>query len=120
MRSRRRRRSPPRSHAMRRSPPKVTRSSWRRSPAALRRRAKPSALARIVHGTTVATNTALERDGARLAVLVTAGHKDVLVVGRGNRTAMYDIKARPPDLLVPRSRCIEVHERMRVDGSVAR
>jgi N-methylhydantoinase A len=82
--------------------------------------AEPSALERIVHGTTIATNTALERDGARLAVLVTAGHKDVLVVGRGNRTAMYDIKARPPDLLVPRSRCIEVHERMRVDGSVAR
>jgi len=82
--------------------------------------AEPSALERIVHGTTVATNTALERDGARLAVLITAGHKDVLVVGRGNRTAMYDIKARPPDLLVPRSRCLEVHERMRVDGSVAR
>jgi N-methylhydantoinase A len=33
--------------------------------------AEPSALERIVHGTTVATNTALERDGARLAVLVT-------------------------------------------------
>ena len=82
--------------------------------------AEPHALARIVHGTTVATNTALVRDGARLAVLVTAGHKDVLVVGRGNRTAMYDIKARPPDLLVPRSRCIEVYERMRVDGSVAK
>jgi N-methylhydantoinase A len=31
-------------------------------------------LERMVHGTTVATNTALERDGARLAVLVTAGH----------------------------------------------
>src|SRR5262249_38452210 len=82
--------------------------------------AEPGALHCIVHGTTVATNTALERDGARLAVLVTAGPKGVLVVGRGNRTAMYDIKARPPDLLVPRSRCIEVHERMRVDGSVAR
>src|SRR5260370_10542769 len=81
---------------------------------------EPSALQRIVHGTTVATNTALERDGARLVVLVTAGHKDVLVVGRGNRTAMSDINARPPVLLVPRSRCIEVPERMRVDGSVAR
>ena len=72
----------------------------------------------IVHGTTVATNTALERSGARLAVLVTAGHKDVLVVGRGNRMAMYNIKAPPPRPLVPRSQCIEVRERLRVDGSV--
>ena len=51
-------------------------------------------LERIVHGTTVATNTALEGNGARLAVLVTAGHRDVLVVGRGNRLAMYNIKAQ--------------------------
>jgi N-methylhydantoinase A len=75
-------------------------------------------LERMVHGTTVATNTALERDGARLAVLVTAGHKDVLVVGRGNRMAMYNIKAPPIRPLVPRSRCIEVRERVRFDGSV--
>jgi N-methylhydantoinase A len=77
-------------------------------------------LQRIVHGTTVATNTALERDGAHLAVLVTAGHKDVLVVGRGNRMAMYNIKAPPPRLLVPRSQCVEIDERMRADGSVAK
>ena len=77
-------------------------------------------LGRMVHGTTVATNTALERDGARLAVLVTAGHKDVLVVGRGNRMAMYNIKAPPIRPLVPRSQCIEVQERLRVDGSVVR
>ena len=75
-------------------------------------------LERVVHGTTVATNTALEGDGARLAVLLTAGHKDVLVVGRGNRMAMYNIKARPLRPLVPRSQCIEVRERLRVDGSV--
>lgn len=79
-----------------------------------------SKLARMVHGTTVATNTALERDGARLAVLITAGHKDVLVVGRGNRMAMYNIKAPPVRPLVPRSQCIEVSERLRVDGSVVR
>jgi len=77
-----------------------------------------SRLERMVHGTTVATNTALERDGARLAILVTAGHKDVLVVGRGNRMAMYNIKAPPLRPLVPRSQCIEVRERVGVDGSV--
>ena len=77
------------------------------------------ALERIVHGTTVATNTALEGDGARLAVLTTEGHRDVLVVGRGNRMAIYNIKARPNRPLVPRSRCVEVRERLGVDGSVA-
>ena len=51
---------------------------------------------------------------------MTAGHRDVLVVGRGNRLAMYNIKARPLHPLVPRSQCIEVHERLRVDGSVLR
>jgi N-methylhydantoinase A len=75
-------------------------------------------LQRVVHGTTVATNTALEGTGARLAVLLTAGHRDVLVVGRGNRMAMYNIKARPLRPLVPRSQCLEVRERLRVDGSV--
>jgi N-methylhydantoinase A len=76
--------------------------------------------ARVAHGTTVATNTALERSGARLAILVTAGHRDVLVVGRGNRMAMYNIKAHPLEPLVPRSRCIEVNERLAVDGTVLR
>ena len=76
-------------------------------------------LERIVHGTTVATNTALEGDGARLAVLTTEGHRDVLVVGRGNRMAIYNIKAPPNRPLVPRSRCYEVRERLRVDGAVS-
>jgi N-methylhydantoinase A len=79
---------------------------------------EPARLERFVHGTTVATNTALEGDGARLAVLVTAGHRDVLVVGRGNRMAMYNIKAPPNRPLVPRSRCFEVRERIRADGSI--
>lgn len=80
---------------------------------------EPGILDRIVHGTTVATNTALEGDGARLAVLATEGHRDVLVVGRGNRMAMYNIKARPNRPLVPRSRCYEVRERLRPDGAVS-
>ena len=77
-------------------------------------------LERFVHGTTVATNTALERDGASLAVLTTAGHKDVLIVGRGNRMAMYNIKAPPIRPLLLRSRCFDVDERMMADGTVLR
>lgn len=77
-------------------------------------------LERFVHGTTVATNTALERDGASLAILTTKGHKDVLIVGRGNRMAMYNIKAPPIQPLLSRSRCLEVDERMKADGTVLR
>jgi N-methylhydantoinase A len=81
-----------------------------------RARLDARAIARFVHGTTVATNTALERNGARMAVLVTAGHRDVLIVGRGNRTVMYDIKARGPEPIVRRDHLIEVDERMGADG----
>jgi N-methylhydantoinase A len=80
----------------------------------------PPSLDRFIHGTTVATNTALERNGASLAVLTTAGHKDVLIAGRGNRMAMYNIKAPPNRPLLPRSRCIEIGERMLADGTVLR
>ncbi|NKB57667.1 MAG: hydantoinase/oxoprolinase family protein [Alphaproteobacteria bacterium] len=77
----------------------------------------PSAeIAGITHGMTVATNTALEMNGARLGVITTRGFRDVLVVGRGNRTKLYDIKAVRPPALVPRSRILEVDERLTATG----
>jgi N-methylhydantoinase A len=75
---------------------------------------------RIAHGTTVATNTALERSGARTAVVTTRGFRDVLEVGRGNRTVLYDIKATRPPALVPRRLRLEVDERTLFDGTVLR
>ena len=75
---------------------------------------------KVAHGTTVATNTALERTGARTAVLTTRGFRDVLEVGRGNRTVLYDIKATRPPTLVPRSLRFEVGERTLHDGTVLR
>ena len=77
-----------------------------------------AALGRLAHGSTVATNTLLERNGARLAALTTEGFRDVLVVGRGNRTALYDIKARRAPPLLARSAIHEVQERARHDGTV--
>ncbi|MBI1735317.1 MAG: hydantoinase/oxoprolinase family protein [Candidatus Rokubacteria bacterium] len=77
-------------------------------------------VAKLAHGTTIATNTVLERNGARTAVLVTRGFRDVLEVGRGNRVVLYNIKATRPPFLVPRSLCLEVDERTRFDGTVAR
>lgn len=73
---------------------------------------------RFRHGATVATNTALERAGAALGVITTAGYRDVLIVGKGNRTRLYDIKATRPPGLVRRSRVLEVAERTAADGSI--
>jgi len=77
-----------------------------------------SAVTRLRHGATVATNTAIERAGAVLGVITTAGFRDVLVVGRGHRERLYDIKATRPAGLVRRSRILEVAERMGADGAV--
>lgn len=77
-----------------------------------------AAVAKFAHGTTVATNTMLEYKGARTAVITTRGFRDVLEVGRGNRTRMYDITATRPAPLVPRSRIREIDERTLFDGTI--
>lgn len=81
--------------------------------AALLQRAK-----RIVHGTTVATNALLERKGAKVALLTTEGHRDVLEMREGLKGDRYDLRTPPPELLVPRQLRIGVRERIRADGSV--
>ena len=63
----------------------------------------PDAIARFVHGTTIATNAVLERKGARIGLITTAGFKDVLEIGRQMRRAMYDLVLKPetPVFLAP-------------------
>ena len=58
---------------------------------------------RLMHGTTVATNAVLEGKGARVGMLVTAGFRDVLEIGRGERTKLYDFKLLKHPPLVPRA-----------------
>src|SRR5437588_12521150 len=72
----------------------------------------------VAHGTTVATNTVLERKGARTVLLTTAGFEDVLEIRRQNRPAIYDLFARWPDPLVPRDRRVAVAERLDWTGTV--
>lgn len=76
------------------------------------------ALDRVMHGTTVATNAVLEGKGGRVGMLVTAGFRDVLEIGRGERTKLYDLKLLKQPPLVPRSARFEVVERTRADGSI--
>ena len=74
----------------------------------------PHTIDRFTHGTTVATNTVLERKGARVAMLTTAGFRDLLEIGRTNRTKVYDMKLMKPAPLVPRGLRFEVAQRTHV------
>src|SRR5215218_8402048 len=73
---------------------------------------------RIVHGTTVATNALLERKGARIGLLTTAGHRDVIEMREGLKPERYDLRLPAPEPLVPRHLRLGVAERLRPDGSV--
>jgi N-methylhydantoinase A len=72
----------------------------------------------FVHGSTVAINTVLEQKGARTALIVTKGTRDVYKIGRGNRPDAYDIWFRRPEPLVPRHLTFEIEERMLATGEV--
>jgi N-methylhydantoinase A/oxoprolinase/acetone carboxylase beta subunit len=65
--------------------------------------AQVGAVVRLHHGTTVATNALLERRGAVVALVTTAGHEDVLEIARQDRPSLYDIFADRPEPLVPRA-----------------
>jgi 5-oxoprolinase (ATP-hydrolysing)/N-methylhydantoinase A len=70
----------------------------------------------IVHGTTLVTNALIERRGASLGLITTAGFRDILEMGTEQRYDIYDLFLRFPDPLVPRRRRLEVPERMDRDG----
>lgn len=72
----------------------------------------------IVHGTTVATNALLERKGALVGLLTTAGHRDVLEMREGLKPERYNLLLPPPEPLVPRNLRRGVRERIGYDGSV--
>ncbi len=72
----------------------------------------------LIHGTTIATNALLERRGAVTALLTTAGFADVLVIGRGIRSALYDLHPQPAPPIVPAHLRREVAERIAADGSI--
>jgi N-methylhydantoinase A len=74
----------------------------------------------VLHGTTVSTNTVIERSGACVALLTTRGFKDLLELARlrlRQPLNLFETRTRP---LVPRHLVYEIDERMLADGSVDR
>src|SRR3954451_22589556 len=72
------------------------------------------------HGTTVPTNALLERKGARVAFVTTAGFEDTLAIGRQARPDLYDWNKHRPEPLVPRERCFGGPERIGSSGLLVR
>ncbi len=66
----------------------------------------------LVHGTTIATNALLERQGARVALVTTRGFEDLLWLRRQDRVALYDLTRDHPRPLVARRDVVGVAERM--------
>ena len=78
----------------------------------------PEEVGRILHATTVATNTVLESKGARTALVTTQGFRDILEIARQRRPSLYnlqEVKAKP---LIPRRLSFEVNERLAWNGDV--
>jgi len=74
----------------------------------------------LLHGTTVGTNTLLQRKGARVALVTTAGFEDVIEIGRQARPKLYDFFFDRVEPLVPRDLRFGVNERVSSDGEILR
>ena len=70
----------------------------------------------IIHGTTLATNALIAREGARMAFITTEGFRDVIEMRTESRFEQYDINIRLPAPLVARRDRFTLAERMDVEG----
>lgn len=77
-------------------------------------------ITRLAHGTTVATNAILEKKGAKIGILTTKGFRDVLIIGRGTRSILYNVHfdSETPGFLCPRERIMEIGERVDAQGQI--
>lgn len=75
-------------------------------------------ISRLVHGTTVATNTVLTREGARVGLLTTHGFRDVLAIAHQARPAIYDDRVHRVAPLIEDDFIVEIDERIDADGKI--
>jgi len=79
---------------------------------------QPAEVGLIIHGTTLATNALIQRNGARTALLTTAGHRDALEMAHEDRFEQYDVMIDRPRPLVPRYLRLPIRERLDCEGRV--
>src|SRR5437764_15004155 len=84
---------------------------------ALKKIGIPGALV-LLHGTTVGTNTLLQRKGARVALLTTSGFEDAIEIGRQARPKLYDFFFDRIEPLVPKELRFGINERTAADGEI--
>ncbi|NUQ29056.1 MAG: hydantoinase/oxoprolinase family protein [Acidobacteriaceae bacterium] len=87
---------------------------------AVKQVAESPAVPEVRHGTTVGTNAMLERKGARVAFVTTAGFEDTIAIGRQARTSLYDWFRSPLPPVVPKELRFGVDERVTAEGLVLR
>src|SRR5258706_5735437 len=75
-------------------------------------------LEEVLHGSTIAINTVLERKGARTALITTRGFRDTYAIGRGNRIEAFNLFFHRPKPLIARELTFEVTERVNAKGEV--
>src|SRR6185312_15012633 len=78
------------------------------------------AIDELIHGSTIAINTLIERTGAKTGLIVTSGTRDVYIIGRGNRPEAYNLFFHRHRPLVPRHLSCEVEERLTSAGEIFR
>src|ERR1700704_4823996 len=76
------------------------------------------AIDELIHGSTIAINTLIERKGAKTGLIVTRGTRDIYIIGRGNRPEAYNLLFHKHRPLVSRRLTREVDERMLASGEV--
>ncbi len=77
-------------------------------------------IGRLAHGTTVATNALIQRQGGRIALIVTRGFRDLIEIGRQIRPRLFDLQTDNPPPLVAREDRIEIDERITTGGVVVK
>src|SRR2546430_253305 len=77
-----------------------------------------AAMDELLHGSTIAINTVLEKSGAKTALITTSGFRDVYAIGRGNRPDAFNLFFHRPRPLVPRELTFEAAERINAAGEV--
>ncbi|SEH02110.1 N-methylhydantoinase A [Nonomuraea solani] len=79
-------------------------------------RLRPEEVAGVTHGTTIGLNAIIQRRGARIALVVTEGYRDLLEIGRSRMPSSFDLYAGKEEPLVPRNRIVEIPARLGPGG----